>query len=70
MKTILFIILAGLALSFTSSEPNVYICNNGKTEVYHLNKECSALKRCTHGIRPMTLSEAKNKRLRLCGNED
>lgn len=66
MKTILLIILAELAFSFTSSEPNVYICNNGKAEVYHLGKECSAMKRCTSGVKPLTFVEAKAQGLRKC----
>ncbi len=49
---------------------NVFICNNGKTEVYHLTKECSAMKRCTSGIKPLKLEEAKEEGLRLCGYED
>jgi hypothetical protein len=46
---------------------NVYVCNNGKTEVYHVNKNCSALKRCSHEIKEVSESDAINKRqLRKC----
>lgn len=56
--------------SWKSSSGNVFICDNGKTEVYHLDKECHGLKRCTTGITPLTLKEAKDKGLRLCGYEE
>lgn len=76
-------IVLALLLSFTLSTSNtqapavvkavhpkastVYICNNGKTQVYHVNKNCSALKRCTHEIKEVSESDAINKwKLRKC----
>lgn len=45
----------------------VYICDNRKTEVYHVNKNCSALKRCTREIKEVSESDAINKwKLRKC----
>ncbi len=72
MKQLLFTTALLVLTSFapTSEDTNVYICDNGKTEVYHLDKNCSALRKCTHGVKPLKLSEAKAKKLRLCGLED
>ncbi len=45
----------------------VYICDNGKTQVYHVSKNCSALKRCTHEIKEVSETDAINKwKLRKC----
>jgi len=45
----------------------VYICNNGRTQVYHVSKDCSALKRCTHEIKEVSESDAIKKwQLRKC----
>lgn len=44
----------------------VYVCENGKTEVYHLGY-CSALNRCKHEVSKITLSAAKARGLRVCG---
>jgi hypothetical protein len=45
----------------------VYICNNGKTEVYHVSKDCSSVKRCTHEIKEVSETDAINKyQLRKC----
>jgi hypothetical protein len=40
----------------------VYVSNNGKTEVYHVSKNCSALKRCTHEVKEVSEDDAVNKR--------
>ena len=70
------LLLAGVATiilacaSGSSSDSKAYICNNQKTEVYHLDKDCSALKRCTHEVKEVTESIAINKlHKRLCGRE-
>ena len=73
MKTLLALSILALTISFASNKPSrqVYICNNGKTTVYHLDKDCHALRdRCTHGVVPMGLGEAQEKGLKLCGVED
>ena len=71
MKSILILALLTLSLSFNTRSRQVYICNNGKTTVYHLDKDCRALRdRCTHGVVPMGLGEAQEKGLKLCGYED
>lgn len=71
MKRLLFIAVTAILFSFTSTgDSTVYMCNNGKTEVYHIDYECRAMKKCTHDIVELTLVQAKKKGLRLCGYED
>ncbi|OFZ51113.1 MAG: hypothetical protein A3D92_09075 [Bacteroidetes bacterium RIFCSPHIGHO2_02_FULL_44_7] len=71
MKTGLILFISFFALSFApSQQKTVFLCDNGTTEVYHLDKDCSALRRCTHGVIPLSLPEAKEKGLRACGLED
>ncbi len=66
MKKIIFILFAFSLLSFnysnatehfkthqkkaTNKEIVVYVCNNGKTVVFHTSTSFSALNRCTHGV--------------------
>ena len=63
-----------VALAFTSgssSDTKVYMCNNGKTEVYHLKKDCQGIKRCTFEIKELDKDYATGTlKLRLCGYED
>ncbi|MCJ8288446.1 MAG: hypothetical protein HRT58_00325 [Crocinitomicaceae bacterium] len=54
----------------SSDETYVYMCVNGKTEVYHVNRQCRGMKQCKHTIKKLTLEAAKAKELRLCGWED
>ncbi len=70
MKVILLI--AGLLLSAVGDEStNVYICLSVNAEVYHYNRNCQGLKRCTHEVKTVTKTEAINKyKRRLCGYED
>jgi hypothetical protein len=49
-----------------TKKSEVYICDNGKTSVYHINSGCSALGRCKHGVSKMKESEAKGIGLRAC----
>lgn len=46
-------------------EQQVYICDSGKSKVYHLSKQCSALNSCKYQIISMDLSEAQ-KQYRQC----
>jgi hypothetical protein len=70
MKKLFFASFLTLIFSFApSGDQVVYLCNNGKTEVYHVNPNCYSLKRCTHEIVKMYESEARGKGKRLCGNE-
>lgn len=49
-----------------SSGPKVYICNNGRTEVYHSSESCSAMNRCTYATKVASTSEARGSGLREC----
>ncbi|TGE22698.1 hypothetical protein [Hymenobacter metallicola] len=49
-----------------SSGPKVYICGNGRTEVYHASEGCSAMNRCTYQTLIMRTKEAQASGLREC----
>ncbi len=66
MKTITIFILLFL---FTPENPELYICDNQTSEVYHLDQNCEALKRCTHEVNQITRGKAKELERRLCGFE-
>lgn len=72
MKTLLLVFLLQFSVQ-TNLAPvpmlpatYVYVCENGKTEVYHLGS-CSALNRCKHQVSKITLADAKARGLRVCG---
>lgn len=44
----------------------VYLCDNGKTVVYHSSTDCPAMRRCTHLVRPLSVSEATATGHRKC----
>ena len=44
----------------------VYLCDNGKTIVYHSSTDCPAMRRCTHQVRSLSVSEAKASGHREC----
>ena len=46
--------------------PAVYMCDNGRTIVYHSNTGCPAMQRCTHQVRVLSVSEAKTSGHREC----
>jgi len=46
--------------------PKVYICGNGRTEVYHSSENCSAMRRCTYQTLVMSQREAQASGLRGC----
>jgi hypothetical protein len=46
--------------------PKVYICNNGRTEVYHSSESCSAMNRCTYATKVASTGEARGLGLREC----
>lgn len=49
-----------------SAGPKVYICNNGRTEVYHSSESCSAMNRCTYATKVASTGEARGSGLREC----
>jgi hypothetical protein len=55
----------------TDGSTNVYICISNASEVYHLDKNCRGLKRCTHEVKIVTKNEAiRTYGRRICGYED
>jgi hypothetical protein len=46
--------------------PKVYICGNGRTEVYHSTESCAAMRRCTYQTLVMSQREAQASGLRGC----
>lgn len=44
----------------------VYMCANGKTQVYHSNRDCAALRRCSHEVKSLTAGQAQTYGLRGC----
>lgn len=46
--------------------PKVYICGNGRTEVYHSSTDCAAMRRCTYQTLVMSQREAQASGLRGC----
>jgi uncharacterized protein YgiM (DUF1202 family) len=46
--------------------PKVYICGNGRTEVYHSSEDCAAMRRCTYQTLVMSQREAQASGLRGC----
>ena len=60
------ILPGALATNKTTTAGAVYMCANGKTEVYHGNRDCVALRRCSHEVRSLTASQAQANGLRGC----
>jgi len=55
----------GIALitAFSSAKPSstkVYICDSPTAYAYHLDKNCSGLRHCTHGVLTVTKDQAIN----------
>ena len=44
----------------------VYLCANGKTVVYHSSRNCAAMRRCSHEVRAISVSEATATGHRKC----
>ena len=53
-----------------SSDKTVYVCISPNEKVYHVDKNCPALKRCKHDIIEVTKVDAIGEYKRvLCGDE-
>jgi len=63
-----FLLLTFLTLNL--SESNVYICGPTGAKKYHYTNNCRGLNSCSHGIKKVSISEAKSYGLTLCGWED
>ncbi|GAB3877199.1 hypothetical protein GCM10028824_36730 [Hymenobacter segetis] len=44
----------------------VYLCANGKSVVYHSSRTCAAMRRCSHTVRVVSVSEATATGHRKC----
>ena len=51
-------------------ESTVFVCNSETATKYHLKKDCRGLNACKHTVVEVTLSDAKSRKLTLCGWED
>ena len=73
MKKLSLLILPVLFLvfGFSKQEKQVYICVSETASKYHYKKDCGGLKKCTHTIKKVSLSSAKDDyKRKLCGWED
>jgi hypothetical protein len=70
MKKILLLFVFICLTSFVNVADNVYICNSKGAKKYHLKEFCRGLSACKHEVVKVTLKEAKEKGLDLCGWED
>ncbi|WP_291151749.1 hypothetical protein [Flavobacterium sp. UBA7680] len=68
-KAVLLLIFMTLT-SFIDVADNVYICNSKGAKKYHLKEFCRGLGACKHEIIKVTLKQAKERGLDLCGWED
>ncbi|WP_291131011.1 hypothetical protein [Flavobacterium sp. UBA7682] len=68
-KAALLLVFMTLA-SFIDIADNVYICNSKGAKKYHLKEFCRGLSACKHEVIKVTLKQAKEKGLDLCGWED
>jgi hypothetical protein len=69
MKKILFLLLFPL-LCPTNSAEEVYICDSKNATKYHKKEFCRGLSACKKETKKVTLKEAKDLGLTLCGWED
>jgi hypothetical protein len=72
MRIIAIGIICFLILSFKGErEDKVFVCISPDAPVYHFDKYCRGLARCSHQIIITSRTEAINKyNRRLCGYED
>jgi hypothetical protein len=70
MKKFSIIFLLLLFASFNFSKSDVYICVSKGAKKYHYDKSCKGLSNCKHTIKKVSLSDAQDMGLTLCGWED
>ena len=56
--------------AFTNVDKDVYICNSKSSKKYHFKETCRGLNACKHEIIKISLKEAQEKGLEICGWED
>lgn len=69
MKSFLFIATLIIAFNKFQTSPTAYLCDNGKTNKYHLSKQCRGIRKCNYKIVEISLEKAKKKGYGLCGYE-
>lgn len=70
MKKAALLLVFMTLTSFIDIADNVYICNSKGAKKYHLKEFCRGLSACKHEVIKVTLKQAKEKGLDLCGWED
>ncbi len=70
MKKAFLLLIFMTFTSFVDVADDVYICNSKGAKKYHLKEFCRGLSACKHEVVKVTLKEAKEKGLELCGWED
>ena len=70
MKKATLLLVFMTLTSFIDIADNVYICNSKGAKKYHLKEFCRGLGACKHEVIKVTLKEAKERGLDLCGWED
>jgi hypothetical protein len=50
----------------TSSASSFFVCDSSGSVAYHINGNCSGLRRCTHEIVKMTAEQAEKRRKHAC----
>lgn len=48
------------------AEEYVYVCESPTAYAYHKTKECRGLRKCTHAIKKVTVSDAKRDGRNAC----
>lgn len=57
-------------LSFKYESSKVFICVSKGATKYHYKENCRGLNSCKHEIKEVSITEAQNRGLTLCGWED
>jgi hypothetical protein len=56
-----------ILFSFTkSAQTSAYICVSPNAKKYHYSKTCRGIQKCTHTIKQVTVTEAKNLGYTVC----
>lgn len=60
------LLTTSLLFLFAGTDQKVYICDNGKTNVYHVNRLCPRLEKCKYKTATMSMSSAKSQGMTKC----
>ncbi|MFK6999718.1 hypothetical protein [Flavobacterium oreochromis] len=70
MKRVIYVSIFVLLTGFSKKETNVFICGSKGAKKYHYGEDCRGLNACKHEIIKISLREANEYGLTLCGWED